>query len=89
MEIYTNKIISFELECNNQGKKEVIRALNSFLEHKTTWSYKNLKIKDKVKMNPYDYSVLYNLVGYLAKNDFPNKSKDLSMVIRKIKRVSE
>ncbi len=89
MEIYTNKIVSFEIECNNLGKKEVIKALNCFLEHKTTWNYKQLKIKDKVKMNPYDYSVLYNLEGYLRKNDFPNKAKDLSMVIRKMKRVSE
>lgn len=89
MEIYTNRVISFELQCNNLGKKEVIKAIKYFLDNKTTWSYENLKIKDKLELNEYDFMELNSLVELLEREQYSLSAKELKRIIRKIKRVCE
>lgn len=35
----------FNIECNNFGKKEIIKTISEFLNKKTNWSYSNLRFK--------------------------------------------
>lgn len=52
---FKNVQFSFELECNSNGKREVLKEINKFLESMHSWDYKNVKAIENKESTRSDF----------------------------------